>query len=84
MVFPNSNAALRTDAEFREKKDNAHHMKTSIIERINNLDTISDFPISDPLHLLDIGVMKRCLTRWLFGTKKCIQKFFSKCKTFEI
>lgn len=83
MVFPNSNAALRTDAEFREKKDNAHHMKTSIIERINNLDMISDFPISDPLHLLDIGVMKRCLTRWLFGTKNAYKKIFRNAKLLK-
>lgn len=30
---------------------------------------ISSFPTSDPLHLLDLGIMKRCLLRWVFGEK---------------
>lgn len=30
---------------------------------------INAFPTSDPLHLLELGIMKRCLARWAFGEK---------------
>lgn len=30
---------------------------------------IQTFPSSDPLHLFDLGVMRRCLTRWVFSEK---------------
>lgn len=39
---------------------------------------IFSIPSSDPLHLLDLGVMKRCLIRWVFGEKGYARKW-SKC-----
>lgn len=30
---------------------------------------IGAIPTSDPLHLLDLGVMRKCLYRWVFGCK---------------
>lgn len=83
MAFPVKKSASRTDKDFREKNDQAHHIKTSVIEQINNLDLILDFPVSDPLHLLDIGVMKRCLTRWLIGTKNSYRKIFINEKLIQ-
>lgn len=69
MSYPILNAALRTDDDFRSKKDSVHHVKYSVIEELLNFDVILDFPISDPLHLLHIGIMKRMLDRWIYGTK---------------
>lgn len=79
MSFPNINAALRSDSTFRSKADPLHHDKYSIIEEIRNFDVVLDFPISDPLHLLHIGVMKRMLDRWINGTKT-FKKLFNKRK----
>lgn len=36
---------------------------------------VADFPTSDPLHLLELGIMKRCLLRWVEGTKSYKTKF---------
>lgn len=30
---------------------------------------IYDFPTSDPLHLLELGIMKKCILRWVYGEK---------------
>lgn len=30
---------------------------------------IQDFPTSDPLHLLELGIMKKCMLRWVYGEK---------------
>lgn len=68
MCFPTINAELRTDGDFRARMDPHHHIKYSKIEELKNFDVITGFPISDPLHLLHIGIMKRMLHRWLNGT----------------
>lgn len=53
---------------------------------------VEDFPVGDSLHLIDLGVMKRCLTGWRDGkigsysTKWCsrdiniVSTFLKKCK----
>lgn len=69
MLFPNTVSPGRTDENFRLKLQKEHHVITSIIEEIPEIDMILDFPTSDSLHLLDLGLTKRCLTRWKFGTK---------------
>lgn len=77
MYFPDSNAVSRTDAEFRARKYGEHHKERSLLENLD-IDMIFSFPSSDPLHLLDLGVMKRCLVRWVFGEKGYTRKW-SKC-----
>lgn len=69
MSFPKIDFPRRTDENFRLKAQKEHHVITSIIEEIPEIDMISDFPTSDSLHLLDLGITKRCLTRWKYGTK---------------
>lgn len=59
---------LRTDHTFRNRVDEKHHKETSLIEELD-IDMITSFPTSDPLHLLELGVMKRCILRWAFGAK---------------
>lgn len=60
---------MRTDENFRSRVDPNHHIKYSIVEEISNFDVICDFITSDSLHLIDIGVMKRMSSRWIYGTK---------------
>lgn len=77
VYFPNSKARLRTDADFRARKSEAHHKERSLIENLP-IDMIFSVPSSDPLHLLDLGVMKRCLIRWVYGEKGYRRKW-TKC-----
>lgn len=44
-----------------------------------NIDMIMDVPTSDPLHLLELGIMKTCLVRWVFG-QKGFQRKLSKAQ----
>lgn len=68
MSFARLNFPLRTDISFRQRQQSEHHKMTSPIERLP-VDMICDFPTSDPLHLLELGVMKKCLIRWKEGSK---------------
>lgn len=63
VYFPDSNALSRTDADFRARKYGEHYKERSSLENLD-IDMIHSFPSSDPLHLLDLGIMKRCLIRW--------------------
>lgn len=67
MSFPSA-ASRRTDDSFRRSMDLEHHKTTSVIENLN-IDMVNAFPTSDPLHLLHLGIMKRCMLRWVFGEK---------------
>lgn len=58
---------MRTDKSFRERYDRDHHKVDSVIERLP-VDMIRDFPTCDPLHLLHLGVMKKCILIWMHGT----------------
>lgn len=74
MSFPNIECARRTNDTFRTRADQLHHKETSLIEELD-IDMILNFPTSDSLHLLDLGVMKRCLLRWVFGEKGFTRKW---------
>lgn len=69
MSYPQINCAKRTDESFRKRLQPEHHKIQSIIEELKEIDMVADFPTSDPLHLLELGLMKRCLFRWNYGTK---------------
>lgn len=58
----------RTNRNFRNKSFPDHHHQRSIVENINYFDIVRDVPL-DPMHLIDMGVVKRLLT-FLFGLKK--------------
>lgn len=64
--FPNIDAKRRTNEEFRNRVQPSHHKEDSPFEELG-IDMIRAFPTSDPLHLLELGVMRRCLYRWVFG-----------------
>lgn len=67
MTFPELNAQLRTDEDFRLGKYEGHHKKRTCLETIPGLDMIKDFPIGDPLHIIDLGVTKKFLQGWKIG-----------------
>lgn len=67
MSFPSIDETRRTDQSFRERKQLKHHKaERSPVEELP-IDMIHAFPTSDPLHLLELGVMRKCLYRWVFG-----------------
>lgn len=61
-----------------------HHKEKSLLEDLvksdgtHMLDMIKQFPVSDPLHLLEEGAMKKCLKLWLDGSKTNKKKKWSK------
>lgn len=79
--FSEFNKAKRTDDHFRNRLQPIHHKEKSILEDLKNtdgsplIDMIKQFPISDPLHLLEQGVMKRLLNIWIKGTLIYIKKW---------
>lgn len=49
---------LRTDERFRTRFHPDHHKGYSLLETLL-IDMIADFPVSDALHLFDLGIQKR-------------------------
>lgn len=49
---------LRTDFRFRNRFQLDHHREYTILEELP-IDMIKGFPVSDSLHLFDLGNMKR-------------------------
>lgn len=74
MTFANFSAPRRTDSSFRSRNQPIHHREKCILEDLVDengrllLDMINQFPTSDPLHLLDEGVMKKMLNLWMYGS----------------
>lgn len=49
---------LRTDKKFRERYQPEHHLQRSPLEDLP-IDMVKQIPVSDSLHLIDLGIMKR-------------------------
>lgn len=62
VIFPDTEAPLRTNEEFRNKVDEGHHKGTSTLENVKGLDMVEDLLIGDVLHL---GITKRFLKGWM-------------------
>nr|CAI5846935.1 unnamed protein product [Callosobruchus analis] len=75
MSFPHTDCEIRTDSSFRNKDDPEHHQKASPLERLP-IDMIKDFVVADSLHLIDIGLTKKCLNGWVNGSYNFKEKFF--------
>lgn len=64
----------RTDSSFRNRLCPNHHKGMSPFEELTDrdgsplLDMVKQFPTSDSLHLLEVGVMKKKLKMWMKGT----------------
>lgn len=68
MIFPDLDAPLRNDCDFRARIYEGHHKYDTILESIIGLDMVNDFPIGDALHLIDLGITKRFLNGWKSGS----------------
>lgn len=81
--FAEFNKPKRTDFSFRNRLQADHHKGKSVLEDLMNvngqplLDMIKQFPTSDPLHLLDEGVFKKCVQMWKNGTSENKRKKWS-------
>lgn len=58
IVYLSTTAPLRTNYSFRGRTDPEHHKFYIILEELEILDVVLDFP-SDPMHLVDEGVGKK-------------------------
>lgn len=65
--FPRANCPKRTDEEFRNKMYGRHHKYDSPLLELP-IDMIAAFPVADCLHLLELGLMKKCLVGWKDGS----------------
>lgn len=65
MTFPGVNHVLRTDEDFKTKRDKNHHNSTEplFIEKISNLGMVTNVPI-DYMHAVLLGTMKYLLRLW--------------------
>lgn len=81
MIFPDINAPLRNDAEFRAGAYEGHYKQRTIIENVSGLDMIEHFPIGDALHLIDAGVTKRFLQGFITGN---LNNYNAKLSSSEI
>lgn len=67
MSYPNINCTRRTDYSFRNKIDEDHHKEDTPLIKLP-IDLVKDIPVSDPLHLFDLGIMRKCLYGWCYGS----------------
>ena len=91
VYFPRTGCEKRTDAGFRAKLYGSHHKQDSPLTLLP-INMVEDFPISDSLHLIDLGIIKRCLVGWRDGnfgnykSKWCakdilrVSNFLENCK----
>ncbi|XP_055687362.1 uncharacterized protein LOC129792384 [Lutzomyia longipalpis] len=66
MSFPDINAQLRTDLTFRNRIDEEHHKKRSPLENLP-INMVTQFPVADTLHLIDLGICRKLLYGYSFG-----------------
>lgn len=66
VVFTKLGQPRRNDQMFRENKYPDHIKRETPLTTLP-IDMIKDFVVADPLHLLELGVMKRLLIGWKTG-----------------
>lgn len=70
VCFPEINAKLRTDEDFRNKTQEEFHIMETIFVELPYFDLICNVPL-DYMHLICLGVVKRLLIHkkygWVFG-----------------
>lgn len=90
IFFPRCDCPKRTNEGFRSNQYESHYKNYSPLIELP-IDMIQDFPVADSLHLVDLGIMKRCLLGWRdgsFGSYKTkwsyqditkVSEFLKKC-----
>lgn len=67
MVYPQIDAPVRTNEKFRNQEYPEHQRSDTPLIRLP-IDMIEDIIVSDALHLLELGVMRRLLNGWRTGS----------------
>lgn len=80
VVFPHINAPLRTNEKFRNKEYPEHQRSDTPLTRLP-IDMVEDVIVSDSLHLLELGVMRRLLNGWRTGSMTKRAKWSTTEKT---
>ncbi|XP_049297884.1 uncharacterized protein LOC125771381 isoform X1 [Anopheles funestus] len=75
VVYQSVCADLRTDKEFRDGVYKEHYRCRSPLLDLNDFDMIYNFVVADLLHLIDLGIVRKLLWGWVFGTLKPFKKW---------
>jgi len=81
ICFPDINVAKRTNNEFLNETDENFHLGSTNLKQIPQLDFIENIPL-DYMHLLCLGIMRKCLYLWTTGDLK-IRLQHQKCQTLS-
>uniref|UniRef100_A0A1Y1K7P0 DUF4806 domain-containing protein n=1 Tax=Photinus pyralis TaxID=7054 RepID=A0A1Y1K7P0_PHOPY len=68
VIFLDTNATLRSDANFLNQVQEEHHKGVSILTELG-IGLITSFPL-DYMHLVCLGVMKKMIKLWMRGSLK--------------
>ena len=68
VIFPETDAPLRSDVQFHEMIDKDHHLGRSPLQDLN-IGMVTQFPL-DYMHLVCLGVMRKLLWLWMKGPLK--------------
>lgn len=79
MTFPEITAAKRTNTMFRAKQYEDHQKTATPLIRLP-IDMIEDIVVSDSLHLLELGVMRKLMKAWRTGCMSMRTKWSCKQK----
>lgn len=71
VVFTKIDNDVRTDELFRANGYPDHQKAPTPLVQLPHVDMIRDFVVADPLHLLELGVMKRLIIGWRSGNMAC-------------
>nr|CAI5867347.1 unnamed protein product [Callosobruchus analis] len=82
-IFPRIQCPKRTDYGFRSRQYPSHHKCYTPLENLQ-VNMVDDFPVADSLHLIDLGVMKRCLMGWRDGSFRSFRVKWSATDTKNI
>lgn len=82
-IFPRIGCSKRTDEGFRTRQYASHHKTYTPLEELP-INMIDDFPIADSLHLIDLGIAKRCLMGWRNGNFRNFRLKWSAADTQTI
>lgn len=78
VCFPDDNAHLRTDSDFKNHIDNDYHISETILKNIPKLGLVTNIPL-DYQHLICLGVTKKLMFLWL-SDKIEVRLCYSKVK----
>ncbi|CAN7951930.1 unnamed protein product, partial [Ixodes pacificus] len=69
ICFPQLDATLRTDGNFRSHAQEEHHLQRTELEKLP-IDLVKNVPL-DYMHLVCLGVVSKLLRIWLKGDSRC-------------